>query len=283
MAGGLICHPSVIPSVFKGALFWDRRRPRLPPSATQSTLADIAGEDACGPRRARPIYSMASPNGNNEKLDKMTAEIRDLLFGDLPAESWPVDTSNSPHAPWKLFVSARTFAAAGDNENAKQKLREVLALTGLESRHYLQAWHFLRELGEQPLPREAKNLYGVVVEVALDEGVDVVAAYADHSARYFNYSGAAIVWDRPNGSLDGVIDALLSAGKTVAEQIGPWDGPRPAAPPTGQARISLLVPAGLHFGQGPYQALAADPMGGPVLGAALNLMQSLIAIQDGKE
>jgi len=56
---------------------------------------------------------MASPNGNNEKLDKMTAEIRDLLFGDLPAESWPVDTSNSPHAPWKLFVSARTFAAAG--------------------------------------------------------------------------------------------------------------------------------------------------------------------------
>jgi hypothetical protein len=226
---------------------------------------------------------MASPNGNNEKLDKMTAEIRDLLFGDLPAESWPVDTSNSPHAPWKLFVSARTFAAAGDNENAKQKLREVLALTGLESRHYLQAWHFLRELGEQPLPREAKNLYGVVVEVALDEGVDVVAAYADHSARYFNYSGAAIVWDRPNGSLDGVIDALLSAGKTVAEQIGPWDGPRPAAPPTGQARISLLVPAGLHFGQGPYQALAADPMGGPVLGAALTLMQSLIAIQDGKE
>jgi hypothetical protein len=213
----------------------------------------------------------------------MTNDIRDVLFGDSPADSWPVDTSDALEEPWTLFVSARTFAAAGDNESAKQKLRDVLALTGLESRHYLQAWHFLRALGEEPLPQEAKHLYGVVVEVALDEGVDIVAAYADRSARYFNYSGAAIVWERPNDSLNGVIDALLSAGKTVAEQIGPWDGPRPGAPPTGQARISLLVPAGLHFGQGPYQALAADPMGGPVLGAALTLMQSLIAIQDPKE
>ena len=142
----------------------------------------------------------------------MATEIRDVLFGDLPADSWPVDTSDSLQAPWTLFVSARTSAAAGDNESAKQKLREVLALTDLESRHYLQAWQFLRELGEQPLPQEAKHLYGVVVEVGLDEGVDVVAAYADHSARYFNYSGAAIVWDHPNESLDGLIDALLNAG-----------------------------------------------------------------------
>ena len=37
-----------------GALLRDRMRPRL--AATKELLADQAGEDACGPRRARPYY-----------------------------------------------------------------------------------------------------------------------------------------------------------------------------------------------------------------------------------
>jgi len=41
--------------ILTDALFWDRRRPRLHNVATQAPLANGAGEDACGPRRARPI------------------------------------------------------------------------------------------------------------------------------------------------------------------------------------------------------------------------------------
>jgi hypothetical protein len=42
-------------------------------------------------------------------------------------------------------------------------------------------------------------------------------------------------------------------------------------------RINLLTPSGLHFGQGAFEVLASDPMGGPVIGSATRLMQELIA------
>lgn len=214
-------------------------------------------------------------NETNNTLEQRA--IRDILFGDLPFSQWPNGSSTSVDGePWLSFISARDEVDSGNQESAKQTLRRILEMPDLESRHYLQAWHFLRELSESPADGEARQLYGVVVEVALEEGLDIVAAYADHTARYLNYSGAAIVWERPDESLDRDIDSLLSAGRMVAAQIGPWDGPRPPAPPKGQVRISMLVPSGLHFGQGPFEALSGDPLGGPVITAAMQLMQSLI-------
>lgn len=91
---------------------------------------------------------------------------------------------------------------------------------------------------------EAKRLDGVVVEVALDQGLDILAAYADHSARYYNYSGSAVIWERPDPSLDAHIDALLAAGAAILAQIGAWEGARCPAPPRGQSRISMLAPVG---------------------------------------
>jgi len=38
-----------------GVLFWDRRRPRLLTYTKVFRVATVAGEDACGPRRARPL------------------------------------------------------------------------------------------------------------------------------------------------------------------------------------------------------------------------------------
>ena len=63
----------------------------------------------------------------------------------------------------------------------------------------------------------------------------------------------------------------------MAALISPWEGVRPDAPPTGQVRISMLVPSGLHFGQAPFEVLIQDQMGGPVIAAAMQLMQTLIA------
>jgi len=37
------------------ALFWDRMRLRLPSCQENPPVATLAGEDACGPRRARPL------------------------------------------------------------------------------------------------------------------------------------------------------------------------------------------------------------------------------------
>jgi hypothetical protein len=116
----------------------------------------------------------------------------------------------------------------------------------------------------------------VVVEVAMPKGLDLLAAYPDHSARYYNFSGSAIIWEHPDDSLDLTIDQLLGASRGVVARIGPWDKARPAPPPRDNARMSFLTPSGLHFGQGPMSALSRDPLGGRVLNLAVRLMQAMI-------
>lgn len=204
--------------------------------------------------------------------------IREVLFGDLPPDQWPrPDSGLAATEPWAWFAAAQQAVAAGNPAEAKQQLRRVLAAEGLEARHYLQAWQGLRELGQQPAEATARQVLGVVVEVGMKEGLDLVVAYADGSARYYNYSGAGVVWERPDDSLAAPIQALLAAGQRVAEQVGIWEQPRPAAPPTGSVRINMLTPAGLRFGQAPFEALWQDALGGPVLVAAQGLMEALIA------
>jgi hypothetical protein len=204
-------------------------------------------------------------------------EIRDTLFGDRPLSEWPQrDHANAKFEPWSWFVQARSYLEAGNKPSAIAVLQKITEAPALESRHYLQAWSFLRPLGVTPPEAKAKVVYGVVVEVGMDEGLDLLAAYMDHTARYYNYTGAGVIWEAPDHSLNGQIDDLLREGQTVVYQIGPWEEARPAPPPHGYVRLSMLTPSGLHFGQGDFGVLANDPMGGPLITAATTLMQSLI-------
>ncbi len=154
--------------------------------------------------------------------------------------------------------------------------KSIAADASLEPRHALQAWHFLRQHGQQPDETEAKLILGVVLEVALHEGLDLLAAYPDHSARYYNFSGKGVVWEHPDDSLDERIDDLLLASADIVQRIGPHDGGRPGVPPEGHVRLNFLTPSGLHFGQAPMSTLAADPMGGPILQRGAELMQAMI-------
>ena len=199
----------------------------------------------------------------------MTAGIRDTLFGDMPLAEWAGNASAG--APWSEFAEGQRLGPTGSVE----VLRRIAATPGLESRHYLQAWNELRRLGVQP-EAEARQLLGVVVEVALEEGVDLLAAYADGTARYYNYSGAGVIWERPDASLDTDVQALLASTEPILRVIGPWEGPRPAEPPAGQVRLNMLAPGGLFFGQADFDTLARDPMAGPAIGAATRLMQALV-------
>jgi hypothetical protein len=206
-------------------------------------------------------------------------EIRNTLFGDLPLSRWTCVSGDARVLePWASFVRAEQFISSGDARSATAVLQSVLGMPHLESRHYLQAYSFLRELGVNAPPEHGKTVLGVVVEVGMVKGLDIVAGYADHHARYYNYSGAGVVWERPNSTLDAPIDDLLRVGGAVAQAIGPWNDKRPPAPPKGQARINLLVPSGLHFGQGPLDSLAKDRLGGPVIASAFRLMQALIGL-----
>lgn len=207
-------------------------------------------------------------------------EIRDTLFGDLSMDWWPQETNGVENAePWRSFIAARDAVAAGRTDEAVRLWRQITSQPGLESRHYAQAWHFLRSQGVQPSPAEGKRLLGVILEVAMPDGVDLLAAYPEGTARYYNFSGAGVVWERPNDSLDPAIRRLLDAGQRVLNAIGPWDKPRLPAPQGDTIRLNFLAPSGLHFGQGPFGMLSQDAMARPVIDAGTALMQALVNLK----
>jgi len=204
-------------------------------------------------------------------------EIQKFLFGDVSLSEWKtVDKKADMIEPWSSFEAVRLAVARGDTSGAVNLLRRVAAVPELESRQYLQAWHFLREFGVQPPPDEAKRVRGVVLEICLSAGLDTLAAYSDHTARYINHGGRLIVWEESESEMNSHIDELLRAGQRIADAIGPWDKERRTAPPKGHVRINMLTALGLHFGEGPFGVLSADPMGAPVILAGTQLMKALI-------
>src|SRR5262245_3849479 len=161
-----------------------------------------------------------------KKKEAAPNPIRETLFGDMPLDQWPEGGVSSESFPWSEFVSARSHLAAARQSDAIGCWLQIIGRHGLDPRHYLQAWHFLRQQGQEPPPDAAKQVFGVVVEVAMPEGLDLLAAYEDHSARFYSYSGASVVWEHPDTSLDVTIYQLLEASKQVVAQIGPWEEAR---------------------------------------------------------
>ena len=110
----------------------------------------------------------------------------------------------------------------------------------------------------------------------MPKGLDLLAAYADHTARYFNFSGSAVVLDTPMADVSKLIDDLFDVGQQIADKIGTWDKPRPAPPTNGNCRINFLTAGGLRFGQGEMSVLMKDPAAGPALKRATLLMQKMV-------
>jgi hypothetical protein len=203
--------------------------------------------------------------------------VREVLFGDVPMAQWPPKDDAGAAFPWDAFVSARAHVAAGQVAPAVACWQKVIATAGLESRHYLQAWHFLRAHGVQPPAESARNVLGIVVEYAMPQGLDLLTAYADRTARYYNHSGSGVVWEHPNTALDECIDKFLGWGSQIVSHTAPWDKERLPAPAAGHVRFSFLTPSGIHLGQGRQDVFAADPQGAVLLKGATLLMQILIA------
>jgi hypothetical protein len=197
-------------------------------------------------------------------------EIRELMFADLP----PLTAIETFAAVPDLRDLAQA-AAREDEVGARASLDRVLSGT-TESRIRLQAWSLARRVGIEPQPDDARHVRGVVVDVGFHAGTDTLAGFEDGSARYLNQGGGGIVWETEDQTISAAIQALIAAGQAVADRSGPLDGPRPPVPPAGGASIWLLTDGGIHLGTGPFGALAADSLGGPVIGAATELMRLLI-------
>ena len=213
-------------------------------------------------------------------MAEVAEPIRDTLFGDLPLERWPPEGADASAYPWSSFAQARVLLAAGETQTAQQCWFEIVHNPELESRHHLQAWMFLRAQGEQPPDSYAKHVLGVVVEIGMPEGLDLLAVYEDGGARYYNHAGGGVALDEPPEGLAQAIEALLAAASDVVVQLGPWEGERPGPPTAEHARLAFLTPSGLHFGEGGVETLSADPVGGPVLARATEVVAQLVGLTE---
>jgi hypothetical protein len=204
--------------------------------------------------------------------------LRPLLYGNVPIEGWGSDAGDGSE-PWSSFARARTLYAAGRVADAIQEWRSVASMPDLESRQTLQAWHFLRKAGVPVPDDEAKIVLGVVAEMPVQSGHDVLAGYRDGSVRYLNYSGkVAVIEDRTIVAVQSPLQAWLALAQEMVSAIGPWDKPTLPPLPEGHGRIIMLTPSGPHFGQAPADALLGDPFAAKFLAAATGLLQAVVGL-----
>jgi hypothetical protein len=159
------------------------------------------------------------------------------------------------------------------------KLKKVTADKNLESRQRLLAY---RLVSAQEAVTE-KELLGVVVEIGLRKGLDVLAAFSDGSARYFNHAEKLLVWENRTAESDALVARLFNEGVVLAKRLGSGSHPRRPPPGRNMARLSLLVSDGLCFGEGPFDDLQNDPNSAPVINATTQLLAFLIKQATPKE
>lgn len=215
----------------------------------------------------------------------MTADaaLSATLFGDLPLDQWPSGDETTGE-PWDAFVRARGHLADGDQDLAIREWSSIetrAGFGGVESRHLLQAWTFLRSVGIQPDASIAGQVLGVVAEVAVDGQHDVLAAYADGSARYLNHAGSSTIVDDGPAELAPLVAAVIAAGQALGDQIGPWTESALPDLPEGHTRFTMLTRGGPRFGQGPAEVIQSDALAVPLFTAATGLLVAIVDLPAG--
>jgi hypothetical protein len=194
--------------------------------------------------------------------DEAINTIYELFFCDN-IELYKKQITTSGNYPWVVLF---------DSSPDVNSLHKIAFDDALESRVRMLAYDALRRNGH---PIEEKELLGVIVEVGLEEGLDVLASYEDGTARYINYTGSLIVWDAKDQVSEEITAQLFRDSLNIVHRIGPWTEPRRAHPEKGIVRISFLVSDGLYFGEGPINGLFNDELAAPALASASALMQYL--------
>ncbi|WP_158643159.1 hypothetical protein [Pseudoduganella lurida] len=140
-----------------------------------------------------------------------------------------------------------------------------------ESRVRLLAWHWLRAAGQ---PVASRELLGVVVEVPLEGGLDVLAAYADGSVQYINQTGRLAVFEGAPEEVAQHGKLLVHAGIGLAAKGAVKK--RTPPPAFGNVRLSLLAADGLHVREGSFGEIDRDPLAKPVLQQAQRLLDTVV-------
>jgi hypothetical protein len=188
-----------------------------------------------------------------------TNRIYELLFCDY--NLYRNGEQDNTTYPWSILFS---------DEYRPVDIKEIIESSAAESRVKILAYKAAAVNGSII---EDKDLLAVIIEVALDEGLDVLASFKDGTARYINHSGKILIWENEDNESVELTRRLFDSSNRIVQQIGPWNEPRKPHPLRGMVRISFLVSDQLYFGEAPMDVLFNDELAGPALMAATQLMK----------
>jgi hypothetical protein len=216
----------------------------------------------------------------DQGLDKESLKAyREMLFADQSVDSFlgkvdPASVQDSTNTV-SLLVAARDAISTGSARTAKEKLRAVLQQNNPESRVNLLTWAALRTLGEQPDSKAATVVHGVVMDIPVGKGMDTLAAYADGTARYINYSGKVIIFEIEDARVQELCSRLMSAAQAVADGA-PLISERTDAARE-KATIHLLTCEGIRRVEATVKALSkGSDRFAPVYAGGTELMNELV-------
>ena len=188
--------------------------------------------------------------------------IYNLLFCDNVSLFRGPDNA-APDEPWKTLLQEPPDARA---------LRVLIADEANESRLRALACHRLQATGAQ---LAATRLFGVIVEVPLSQGLEVLAAFADGQVRHIHHTGKMSFFEPGPGEVNARARRLVTAAQPRVERLGRHTQTRLAPPVGDRIRMSFLTSNGLYCGEGRYEAMQKDEHAGPIMAAALALLQTI--------
>jgi hypothetical protein len=180
--------------------------------------------------------------------------IYNLLFCDDPAL-------------FKDQKGRERFDAGSDPTN----VRAIAEDQNKESRVRALAYNWLRARHET-VPAAA--WLGVIVEVPVDNGTDVLAAYVDGRVRYINHTGAMSLFEGAPPEIAAGAKAVVDSAAAAGGLFKPLQGSRTA--PTRDLRFIVLTADGLRVVQGSWQEIGSDPKLDQILNNATRLLHLVV-------
>lgn len=147
--------------------------------------------------------------------------------------------------PWASLIvgSARTQMG----QDGRRYFKTIAEDAEAESRARLWAWTALRSQGEIPSAVFTHEILGVVVEVPIDDdGLDVLAVYADGRQRYLTHDDRFIAREGTLGTVDTNVAAVLKYADILLQIPAAPRDPDAEAPAPENVRFTGLSANGLH-------------------------------------
>ncbi len=210
--------------------------------------------------RAQPA-AVPEPVRHRPYQDELADRLYNLLFCDdlelARREPGPLS------GPWRLLMGPPPRSSA---------LQTIAAASNADSRARALAASLLRARGASIV---RLCTLGVVVEVALPQGLESLAAYADGAVRYIDATGDAAVFDSGPDEARKLAREMVAHGETFAQRREAWLQPRLPPPRGGELRVSVLVTDGPRFVDGSFASLQTDSDVAAIVGRATRLLRRL--------